>query len=489
MELLYKTSKVRFLAAVIGLLGITSCKDDLPKPLDTESNVTILSAIKLVNAGANGTTVLQGTVNEDEKTVNFPRIEPETDFSKLRFEAVTSTGAKLDKETYAVTFEEGQTEKVMVLKVVNSPRFREYLVRLRLKVPVFGADFDTYATYDFSNNPLGQPPYDAFTGQVTRGSGFDGQYVFVAHRTAPHLLKVSDLTAGAINKIQLNVTGAPSIYSGTLVNGHVYAAGLSGSTQGSGLKVVHWNSANPSAVPDLIINQTTAVAGAGSTRYGDNISASLDDQGNGYLFFGNNGANGGSVPGTILRYTVSNYTTISNPVAFPAPLGAGGSWITYNRIGNTSEYLFTGHSAQLALANDAGSSTFTTTKMTALASGTTFPITSSDARIVSFNSERYLIVVTAPIGANAFSNLRVYNITKGTTIKDALTNLNDLPVITPIFDYSLMGPIVNAAAVVQSGFYVKKDAQGKDEKLMLYAATVDGGFAFFEFGKKVASDI
>jgi len=51
-----------------------------------------------------------------------------------------------------------------------------------------------------------------------------------------------------------------------------------------------------------------------------------------------------------------------------------------------------------------------------------------------------------------------------------------------------MGPVVNAAPSVQSGFYVKKDGQGKDETLMLYAATVDGGFVFFEFGKKVATD-
>ncbi len=481
MELLYKISKVRVLATLVGLLMITSCKDDLPKPLDTSSNVTVLNSIKIVNAGANGTTVLQGVVNEDEKTVSFPRIEPATDFTKLKFEASVSTGAKLEKEIYPVTFEDGQSEKVIVVKVMNSPRFREYLVKLRLKVPVYGADFGKGTTYDFSNNPLGQPAYDSFTGQVTRGSGFDGQHVMVAHRTVPHLLKVSDLAAGVINKIPFNMTGAPGIYAGTLVNGHTYAAGLSGANQGIGLKVVHWNSANPNAAPDVIINQTTAVAGAGSARYGDNISASLDDQGNGYLFFGINGNTG-----IVLRYNVTNYTTISNPTAFPAPVGNGGSWVTYNRIGNTGDYLFTGHQAQLALANDAGSATFTTTKMTTLANGTSFPITSSDARIVYFNGERYLIVVTAPIGANAFSNIRVYDITKGSTVKDALTNLDNLPTVTPVFDYSLMGPITNGSPTVQSGFYVKKDGQGKDEKLMLYAATVDGGFVFFEFPVKTS---
>src|SRR5690606_24846504 len=169
--------------------------------LDTSSNMTVLNSIKIVNAGPNGDMVLQGVVDEDLKTVSFPRIAPETDFSQLKFEAEVSTGAKLEKEIYPVTFEDGETEKVIVVKVMNSPRFREYLAKLRLKVPVFGADFETYTTYDFSNNPLGQPTYEAFTSAVTRGSGFDGEHVMIAHRTAPHLLKVSDLIAGTINKI------------------------------------------------------------------------------------------------------------------------------------------------------------------------------------------------------------------------------------------------------------------------------------------------
>ncbi|RYE36129.1 MAG: DUF4623 domain-containing protein, partial [Sphingobacteriales bacterium] len=33
------------------------------------------------------------------------------------------------------------------------------------------------------------------------------------------------------------------------------------------------------------------------------------------------------------------------------------------------------------------------------------------------------------------------------------------------------------------------DAQGKDETLMLYSGASDAGFVFFEFGKKVSSDI
>jgi hypothetical protein len=477
MELLYKTSKVRFLAAVIGLLGITSCKDDLPKPLDTESNVTILSSIKLVNAGANGTTVLQGTVNEDEKTVSFPRIEPETDFSKLRFEAVTSTGAKLDKETYAVTFEEGQTEKVMVLKVVNSPRFREYLVKLRLKVPVFGADFEKGTTYDFTSNPLGAPIYDAFTGALTRGSGFDGQHVLVVRREAPHLLKVDDLKAGVINKIMLNMTGVSQgtfiTNMGAQVNGHTFIANLSGNTAASPLKIYHWT--NPAAAPDVIANINVGTITNAGVRHGDNFSAALDNQGNGFFYFGDNAGT------KILRFDVSNYTTVTNPTVFAVPVAGAGSWTSYNRIGNTSEYLFTGHDAPVALVSDGGTASFTMSR-------TIIPVRGSDARIVNFNSERYLIITTAARTGSESTNFMVYDITKGATVKDALTNLNNLPVANPVFNYSLMGP-VNTSPASQTGFYVKKDGAGNDESLVLYSGASDAGFVFFEFGKKVASDI
>lgn len=472
MKLLYKTSKVRLLAAFVGLLTITSCKDDLPKPMDTSANETVLTSIKLVNAGATGTTVLQGTVNEDEKTISFPRIEPETDFSQLKFEAVTSTGAKLDKDSYSVTFAEGEAEKVIVVKVMNSPRFREYLVRLRLKVPVFGADFEKGTTYDFTSNPLGNPIYDAFAGAVTRASGFDGNQVFIGHRTAPHVLNVSDLKAGVINKLPLNMTGVPGAYSGTFVNGHSYLVNLSGATDASGLKIHHW--ASPTAAPEMIVNVTT-VPGAGTTRYGDNFSANLDAQGNGYFFLGNNAGN------RVLRFTVANYTNVSDPVSFAVTGTAAGSWSTFNRIGNTAEYLFTGHAAQISLVSEGGTAAFTM-------SGTNVPLIASDARIVNFNSERYLIVTTAARTAGNFTNFMVYDITKGATVREALTNLNNLPSATPIFNYSLMGPI-NTSPASQTGFYVKKDAQGNDETLMLYSGASDAGFVFFEFGKKVASDI
>ncbi|WP_199120846.1 DUF4623 domain-containing protein [Pedobacter sp. ASV28] len=476
MKLTYKTSKIGLLATFMGLLILASCKDDFPKAPETSANVSVLNSIKIVNAGAAGTTVLQGVVDEDAKTVSFPRIEPETDFSKLKFEANVSTGAKLEKETYPVTFEDGQTEKVIVVKVLNSPRFREYLVKLRLKVPVFGADFEKATTYDFTSNPLGNPIYEAFTGALTRGSGFDGQHVLVVRREAPHLLKVDELKAGVINKIMLNMTGVTQgtfiTNMGAQVNGHTFIANLSGNTAASPLKIYHWT--NPSAAPQVIANIDVGTIANAGVRHGDNFSASLDDQGNGFFFFGDNAGT------KILRFDVANYTTVTNPTVFAIPVTGAGSWISYNRIGNTSEYLFTGHDAPVALVSDGGVASFTMSR-------TIIPVRGSDARVVNFNGERYLIITTAARTGAEATNFMVYDITKGATVKDALTNLNNLPTANPVFNYSLMGP-VNTSPASQTGFYVKKDGAGKDETLVLYSGASDAGFVFFEFGKKVATD-
>lgn len=476
MKLKYKTSKIGLLVTFMGLLTLASCKDDLPEALDTSSNVTILNSIKIVNAGANGATTLQGVIDEDTKTVSFPRIDPNTDFSKLKLEAGLSNGAKLSQETYPVTFEDGQSEKVIVIKVLNSPRYREYLAKIRLKVPVFGADFENETTYDFTSNPLGKPIYDAFTGALTRGSGFDGQQVLVARREAPHLLNVAELKAGTINKIPLNMTGVVGgtyiLNMGAQVNGHTYIANLSSNAPTNPVKVYHWT--NPSVAPQIIANVDLSTVVGAAARHGDNFSASLDDQGNGYFFFGDNAG------AKILRLDVANYTTVTNPTVFAVPVAGAGSWISYNRIGNTSEYLFTGHDAPIALVSEGGASVFTMSR-------TAIPIRASDARIVYFNSERYLIVTTAARTGAEATNFYVYDITKGANVKDALTNLNNQPTVTPIFQYSLMGP-VNTSPASQTGFYVKKDAMGNDETLMLYAGASDTGFVFFEFQKKVALD-
>src|SRR5690606_18348684 len=148
-------SKYWFLIpAIVVLVGLFSCEEDLPVNIESDDGVQLMS-IKIVNAGGDGGQVVEGVVDEVNKTVSFPRLDTLTDFSNLQFEGEMSSGAKLDKESYNVDFSEGESAKTIVVKVVNNKRFREYLVTLRLLVPVFGADFSKGMIYDNTNNDLG----------------------------------------------------------------------------------------------------------------------------------------------------------------------------------------------------------------------------------------------------------------------------------------------------------------------------------------------
>ena len=69
--------------AVVSLgLGMASCDEDYPKshiePYDTE-----LLSIKILNAGANGDKVVEGTIDEAKKTINFPHSENSWSFPLL----------------------------------------------------------------------------------------------------------------------------------------------------------------------------------------------------------------------------------------------------------------------------------------------------------------------------------------------------------------------------------------------------------------------
>lgn len=457
---------------------MTSCKDDLPGAIDSSDQFTVLKSIKIVNSGENGNTVIIGTVNEDTKTITFPRLDTLSDFSNVKFETDLSEGAILDKESYAVPFQEGESERTIVIKVSNELRYRDYFVKFRLKVPVYGADFEKKSIYDYTNNPLGNSIYSVFGGAATRGSSFDGEHVLVVTRNAmgSHLLKVSDLKNNETKPILLNQTGVSlgtfTVNMGAQIKGHTYIANLSGNTAASPMRIYHWT--NPSVAPQMIVDLNVGTVLGAGVRHGDHFSASLDDLGNGYFFFGDNAGT------KILRLKVQNFTTVSEPVAFAIPVSGAGSWTTYNRIGNTSEYIFTGHDAPIALVSESGTVSFQMSR-------TSIPIRSSDARVINFNGERYLIVTTAARTGSEATNFVVYNITKGSTVADALANLNSTTGVLPVFEYSLMGP-VNTSPSSHTNWFVKKDVQGNDESLSLYSSASDAGFVIFEFPKKVLEE-
>lgn len=478
MKRIYNISKVGFLASLLGLLMLTSCKEDFPGPLDTSSNQTFIKTIKITNSGENGNVVLEGTIDEDKKTISFPRLAPETDFSNLVFEAETSDGSKLDKESYQITFAVGKSLETMVIKVMNAPRYREYLVTLRLNVPVFGADFTKPTIYDYSSNVLGNPTYPSFSGGATRGTGFDGEHVLVIDRGAAgaHLLKVADLKNNVINRIPLNpagmIGGTYVMNMGAQVHGHTYIASLS--TSGTNpLKIYHWT--DPSAAPTVVANLLTGtLLGAASNRYGDNISVNIDKQGNGNIFFI-------PVAGTqILRLSVANFTTVTDPTIMESPT-AYGQFSSFYRVGNTADYLVTGYQKTISIANAAAGQSYTM-------KAASVPTDAVNARVIEFNGERYLMMITTARTGSQTATLFVYNITRGATLTEALTLFEQDGGARPfVYDYTLTSS-TNTAPGSQTEFLVKKDQDGKDETLVIYTAHTDAGFAIIEFPKSTLAD-
>jgi hypothetical protein len=468
-------SKYSFLVFSFMLVTFLSCKKDFPGNVESPDEVE-LKSIKIVNTGANGNTVVEGVIDEVNKTISFPRLDTLTDFSKIKFEAVMSNGAKLDQESYAWNFNPGESEKTQVIKVENNKRFKEYLVKLRLLIPVYGADFTKAEIYDHTTNELGAPKYPTFTSLLTRGSGYDGEHVLIVTRATggSHLLKVTDLKNNTVTPIPLDLTGVSGgtfpVNVGAQVNGHTYIANLSGG-QASPFKIYHWT--DPSAAPDVIADLNIASIPDAGVRHGDNMSVNLDDDGNGFMYFGDNAVT------KILRLKVTNYTTISDPTVLTNSPGST-FVMSFNRVGTSGDYIFTGYEAPIRLANESGVVSFAL-------NNTAVPIRGSDARVITFNGERYLIMTTAARSGSDAVVLYVYDITKGSTTLEALQFFNDKADKAPIFQYSLLGP-ANAAPGTQTGWHITKNADGKDETLTLYTASADAGFVIIDFPKKTLVD-
>ena len=475
MNIINHISKSGFFFVSLCMIFLLSCGEDFPENVESDK-FAVLQSIKILNAGVDGNTVVEGTINENAKRISFPRVDPETDVSAIRFEVGLSDGARLEKESYSFNFEEGQDANTIVVKVVNEPRFREYFVTLRLNVPVYGADFNKPEIIDHTNTELGNPIYPYFTSSSTRGSGFDGKHVLIVTRSAlgpSHLLDVNDLRNNEIKPIPLNQTdvigGTFPVNLGAQVHGHTYIANLSGGLV-SPLKIYHWS--DPSEAPQVIANINKETIPGSGARHGDNLSVNVDEDGNGYIYFGDNAVT------QILRLKVTNFTEITEPKILDTQPGLGG-FMNMNRIGNSDQYLLTGHEAPIMVTNADATVAY---KM----DNSSIPIRASDPRIVYFNGERYLMTVTAARGGSDPVVMYVYDLTRGASLTEAL-EIFESEAKTPIFQYSLLGA-VNASPSTQTGWYVTKDEEGNDDKLMLYGASNDAGFVIVEFPKKSLDD-
>lgn len=455
---------IGFLTVLLGL-GLVSCDEDYPKshiaPYDTE----ILS-IKIINAGADGNTVVEGTIDEDNKMINFPRLDMSTNFSALNLEAKLSEGATLQNSVLDFSMDEETASKTLVLRIVNQKRYKEYFIRVRKRIPVYGADFEKPMVYDFSGDHI----YPDYGSLMTRCASYDGEHVLVVSRkTAPHLLKVSDLKSGEIKPIMLDLTGVTggtySYNMGALVNGHVYIATLSGS-QASPLKIYYWDT--PTSVPEVVANiNVSDIPGAGN-RHGDNISVNIDKNGNGFIFFGDNAST------KFLRLTVSNHKTIDSPKVLTSSSDAGMVTNVF-RIEDTDQYVWSGLRLPVTLVDESLGEKYKMNK-------DHLAIEAVAPRIFTFNDERYLMVCTAGHGSasKATPSLIVYNLTKGSTVEEAMQKFDEGDNHNPDYTF-ILGGSGNGAALAQTDYYIEKDANGKDAKLCIFGSRTDSGFVICEF--------
>jgi hypothetical protein len=475
-------SKYRVMIVTLAaMLLVISCQKKFPDNVDSPDEV-VLKSIRIINAGAGGNTVLEGTIDETRKTISFPYADTLSNFNDIKLEAVASNGATLENSALQFDFKEGtpyfadsRTSLTKVIKVVNNKHFREYFLTLRTKVPPFGADFGKSQIYDYTSNPLGNPVYSSFTGAATRGSSFDGEHVLVVSRATggSHLLKVSDLRNNIINPITLNLTGVAGgtfvVNVGAQVNGRTYIANLSGNSAASPLKIYYWS--NPSSAPQLL---WSSVIPDGGVRLGDNMSANLDANGNGYFYFGDNAAT------RLVRLKVTNYTQISDPVALTASTGQS-YMMGFNRVGNTPDYIYKGYEGPVRVANESAAVSYSL-------SNTAVPLRGTDAHVVSFNRERYLIMTTAARSGAETAILYVYDITRGNTTTEALEQFNGRPEAdrAPLYSYPLFAT-AGANCFLQTRWHITKD-DGRDTKLTLYAAYTDAGFVVIDFPTKTLDE-
>lgn len=364
--------------------------------------------------------------------------------------------------------------------------------------PTPGVDFTQAVVHDFSVATGAMPAY--FAGELVRGSDFDGEYVLLAARDdaatpTPRLLKTADLLANnANNPIMLSVEGVTGgthvVSAGRLSHGHIYICNLTTALSAElPLKVYHY--ASPTAIPDVFTwDGVLSINGNDTTKYngrlGDNMSINLDESGNGYAFFCK------QEPGDkIYRFTVSNFTTFSDPYE----ISLDGPWSYYGYVNQieTDKYIFTCSYKPLVRLMDAnGVALIDDADFTEPTQSGLKLWAGVDPRIVNYNRGRYLMFTTSYPngGTNGRTNgpvLYMMDITDGVDntaalkkLAEALYESSEENPWEPTYYYS-MDP--DGASTKVNACSAQCNAAEVDGKLVVFTAAVNAGFALIEFPK------
>lgn len=456
-----------------GASMLVSCEEKLPEnkvyPYETQ-----LISIKILNAGADGNTVVEGTINQDKKEITFPKLDKDSPFDQLRVEATVSEGAEITETVYDYSMEEGIASKTQVIRIQNHQRYTDYFMTIKRRIPVYGADFENPVEYKF----LDASKIPGGTGSVSRGADFDGEHVLIVKRTPPYVLKYEDLKAGKIEPQELDMTGVEggtfAVNCGFLANGHIYIASLSG-VPASPLKIYYYET--PSSQPEVIGNFTNIPGADG--RHGDAISGNIDKNGNGYIFFGENLAK------NFVRIKVTNHKTTGEATVLSNNSEATANTYVY-RIDDTDKYLWSGLRLPVTLSDE----NVTPGGASLQLDDNILPKESVAARMFTFNQERYLMACVAKYGgaSKATPALNVYNLTKGANEEEAMENFKAAESHNPDYSIIIGGDSGNTAPGISTNYHIVKDSNGNDEKLIIFGYRMNTGFVITEFGIKKEED-
>lgn len=456
-----------------GASMLVSCEEKLPEnkvyPYETQ-----LISIKILNAGADGNTVVEGTINQDKKEITFPKLDKDSPFDQLRVEATVSEGAEITETVYDYSMEEGIASKTQVIRIQNHQRYTDYFMTIKRRIPVYGADFEKPVEYKF----LDAATLPGGTGSVSRGADFDGEHVLIVKRTPPYVLKYEDLKAGKIEPQELDMTGVEggtfAVNCGFLANGHIYIASLSG-VPASPLKIYYYET--PSSQPEVIGNFTNIPGADG--RHGDAISGNIDKNGNGYIFFGENLAK------NFVRIKVTNHKTTGEATVLSNNSEATANTYVY-RIDDTDKYLWSGLRLPVTLSDE----NVTPGGASLQLDDNILPKESIAARMFTFNQERYLMACVAKYGgaSKATPALNVYNLTKGANEEEAMENFKAAESHNPDYSIIIGGDSGITAPGICTNYHIVKDSNGNDEKLIIFGYRMNTGFVIAEFGIKKEED-
>lgn len=456
-----------------GASMLVSCEEKLPEnkvyPYETQ-----LISIKILNAGADGNTVVEGTINQDKKEITFPKLDKDSPFDQLRVEATVSEGAEITETVYDYSMEEGIASKTQVIRIQNHQRYTDYFMTIKRRIPVYGADFENPVEYKF----LDASKIPGGTGSVSRCADFDGELVLIVKRTPPYVLKYEDLKAGKIEPQELDMTGVEGgtfpVNCGFLANGHIYIASLSGAAV-SPLKIYYYET--PSSKPEVIGNFTN-IPGA-DARHGDMLSANIDKNGDGYIFFGSSGSK------DFIRIKVSGHKTTSEPTVLASNANATANTYVY-RIEDTDKYLWSGLRLPVTLTDE----NVTPGGASLPLDDNILPKESVAARMFTFNQERYLMACVAKFGSasKVTPTLDVYNLTKGANAEEAMENFKAAESHKPDYSAIIGGDSGITAPGISTNYHIVKDSNGNDEKLIIFGYRLNTGFVIAEFGIKKEED-